>query len=295
MRHAWTSFAGLLTATLVACGGPPARTPEGGPATLPPAKRDGTAEPAPRVKRPDELAAWLHADDPDAIVELAGARPLLQLGTADEEIGRWLSVVDLTKPVDLVVTTTPPKKAKKKRAADAEEKEGTPKLGIDAIARFRVKDVAKAIDALRKDFDVTADGTRIRAVQKKKDKPKEVDAEDEAHTLKKDEADDEPLTVLCDFGGAKSGLAREALHVRGSIATIDKLFDKTAEEHEATRGIAKVVGRVTAVVLVAYLGPLSEYASPATLEKACGLSLKIVGLVPSCERGTRNVPASRRL
>lgn len=70
-------------------------------------------------------------------------------------------------------------------------------------------------------------------------------------------------------------VAREALHVRGSIATIDKLFDKTAEEHEATRGIAKVVGRVTAVVLVAYLGPLSEYASPATLEKACGLNLKI--------------------
>jgi transposase len=70
-------------------------------------------------------------------------------------------------------------------------------------------------------------------------------------------------------------VAREALHVRGAIATIDKVIEKTAEEHEATRGIAKVVGRVTAVVLVAYLGALSEYASPTTLEKACGLNLKI--------------------
>lgn len=70
-------------------------------------------------------------------------------------------------------------------------------------------------------------------------------------------------------------VAHEVLHVRASIAAVDKLIEKTAEEHEATRGIAKVVGRVTAVVLVAYLGPLSEYASPATLEKACGLNLKI--------------------
>jgi transposase len=70
-------------------------------------------------------------------------------------------------------------------------------------------------------------------------------------------------------------VAREALHLRTSIAAVDKAIEKTAEEHEATRGIAKVVGRVTAVVLVAYLGPLSEYASPTTLEKACGLNLKI--------------------
>jgi transposase len=36
-----------------------------------------------------------------------------------------------------------------------------------------------------------------------------------------------------------------------------------------------VVGRVTAVMLVAHLGPLSDYASAAALEKACGLNLKI--------------------
>jgi transposase len=70
-------------------------------------------------------------------------------------------------------------------------------------------------------------------------------------------------------------VAREALHVRASIASIDKVIEKTASEHEATRRIASVVGRVTAVVLVAYLGPLSEYGSAAALEKACGLNLKI--------------------
>jgi len=70
-------------------------------------------------------------------------------------------------------------------------------------------------------------------------------------------------------------VAREALHVRASIASIDKSIEKVAAEHEATRGIAPVVGRVTAVVLVAYLGPLSEYDSAAALEKACGLNMRI--------------------
>jgi transposase len=70
-------------------------------------------------------------------------------------------------------------------------------------------------------------------------------------------------------------VAREALHVRASIATIDKTIEKVASEHETTRGIAVVVGRVTAVVLVAYLGPLSEYDSAAALEKACGLNMRI--------------------
>ena len=67
----------------------------------------------------------------------------------------------------------------------------------------------------------------------------------------------------------------EALHVRASISSIDKVIEKVATEHETTRGLAPVVGRVTAVVLVAYLGPFSEYGSAAALEKACGLNLKI--------------------
>jgi transposase len=70
-------------------------------------------------------------------------------------------------------------------------------------------------------------------------------------------------------------IASEALRARSSIHEIDKVIEQTASENEATRGLAPVVGRVTAVVLVAYLGPLSEYASAAALEKACGLNLKV--------------------
>ena len=62
---------------------------------------------------------------------------------------------------------------------------------------------------------------------------------------------------------------------RSCVAVAAATSGRTASENEATRGIATVVGRVTAVVLVAYLGPLSEYASAAALEKACGLNLKI--------------------
>ncbi len=50
---------------------------------------------------------------------------------------------------------------------------------------------------------------------------------------------------------------------------------RQAVQHEATRRIAEVVGKVTAVILIAYLGDFSEYASAAALEKACGLNLKI--------------------
>ena len=70
-------------------------------------------------------------------------------------------------------------------------------------------------------------------------------------------------------------VAREALRVRASIASIDKTIETVGAEHESTRGLARVVGRVTSVVLVAYLGPFSEYASAAALEKACGLNMKI--------------------
>jgi transposase len=70
-------------------------------------------------------------------------------------------------------------------------------------------------------------------------------------------------------------IAREALRLRSLMQSVDEEIRKVGETHEDTRRIAAVVGRVTAVVLVAYLGPLSEYASAAALEKACGLNLKI--------------------
>ncbi len=70
-------------------------------------------------------------------------------------------------------------------------------------------------------------------------------------------------------------VAREALRARSSLASIDELIEQVGVQHEATRRIAEVVGKVTAVILVAYLGDFSEYASAAALEKACGLNLKI--------------------
>jgi transposase len=70
-------------------------------------------------------------------------------------------------------------------------------------------------------------------------------------------------------------VASEALRLRALLKAVDKELEKVGEEHEATRELATVVGRVTAVMLVAHLGPLSDYASAAALEKACGLNLKI--------------------
>jgi len=83
------------------------------------------------------------------------------------------------------------------------------------------------------------------------------------------------VRMLQEQGEVVRTVAREALHVRARLSSIDKEIEKVAEEHEATRDIAVVVGRVTAAVLVAYLGPLGAYASAAALEKACGLNLKV--------------------
>lgn len=259
MRHARASL-GLVTASLLlACGGPPARTPTDGALTVPPAKRDATA-PAPPAKRPDELAAWLHAEDPDAIVELAGARPMLQLGMADEEIGKWLAVVDLTKPVDLVVTTTPPKKKAKKKKSDtaAAEDDGPPKPGIEAAARFRVKDVGKAIDALRKNFDVTVEGTGIRAVLKKKEPPKEDTGDESEGTHKEPAEPDEPTEVFCDFGGAKTG-PEFAVCGSAHAMTVASAWLRTGPrppENERMRTAAKASELLR---LSAYLAPLRPF------------------------------------
>jgi transposase len=90
-------------------------------------------------------------------------------------------------------------------------------------------------------------------------------------------------------------VAREALHVRASLASVNRELEKEAMKHEPTRSIAPVVGRVTALALVAYLGPLSQYDSAAALEKACGLNLKIkssgnyVGRPSISKRGSSSV------
>jgi transposase len=86
--------------------------------------------------------------------------------------------------------------------------------------------------------------------------------------------------------------ACEALRLRNAIDGVDRVLEKAAQETEATRTIAPVVGRVTSHVLVAHLGPLSDYESAAALEKACGLNLKIkssgnyVGRLAITKRGS---------
>jgi transposase len=121
--------------------------------------------------------------------------------------------------------------------------------------------------------DVVANGVKAREVMRRASR----------NTIKEDEIRQVLESAACSVGivtmeeerDVIRDIAREALHVRASIASIDKAIEKFASEHEATKGIAPVVGRVTAVVLVAHLGPLSEYDSAAALEKACGLNLKI--------------------
>lgn len=86
--------------------------------------------------------------------------------------------------------------------------------------------------------------------------------------------------------------AGEALRMRTALDDIDRRIDHIAQQAEPTRNIASVVGRVTSVVLVAHLGSLTEYASAAALEKACGLNLKIrssgnyVGRLSITKRGS---------
>jgi hypothetical protein len=230
MRRARSAvFLGLLAASpLLACGAPQARSPEGAPLGMAPAKRENAVEATVRAKRPEELGVWLHVDDPDALVELTSARPMLQLGAADEEIGRWLSVIDLTKPVDVVVTTSPPK-AKLKKADDEGGDVGPPKPGLEVAARFRVKDVAKAIAALETAFDVTTEGSRVRAVKKKSATPSEHD-EDGASASPatppggasaepaRDVAGEEERVLVCDFGGVRTGAE---FAVCGTPAAVD--------------------------------------------------------------------------
>jgi hypothetical protein len=69
--------------------------------------------------------------------------------------------------------------------------------------------------------------------------------------------------------------AAEALRLRKALDNVDRSLREVAQQTDATRAISAVIGRVTSVVLVAHLGPLTDYASAAALEKACGLNLKI--------------------
>jgi transposase len=86
--------------------------------------------------------------------------------------------------------------------------------------------------------------------------------------------------------------ATEAMRMRIALDGLDRRIEDVAQQVHATRSIATVIGKITSVVLVAHLGPLTDYASAAALEKACGLNLKIrssgnyVGRLSITKRGS---------
>jgi transposase len=89
--------------------------------------------------------------------------------------------------------------------------------------------------------------------------------------------------------------ASEALRMRTALDAVDRQTEQVAELAEPTQHLAPVVGKVTAVALVAYLGAFTDYESAAALEKACGLNLKIrssgnyVGRLKLTKRGSAAV------
>lgn len=75
--------------------------------------------------------------------------------------------------------------------------------------------------------------------------------------------------------GTLRELATEALRLRSALSRVDAEIEAVAKASESAKAIAPTVGRVTAVVLIAYLGDLERYGSAGALEKACGLNLKV--------------------
>lgn len=198
----------VSSAFVLGCGARPPRAADTAPLAIAPAQREhGTSQARP--KRPDEVALWVHVEDPDAIVELSGMRQTLAtVSGSDEDVATLLRLVDITKPIDLVATTTPPKKA---TAKDAED-EGEPKPDIEVAARFWVRDVAGVVEALGKEFDVRSEGGRIVARKKKKlvttEEPAQAD-DDGSGALpsppKEKPAAKEEDDLVCDFGGVRTG------------------------------------------------------------------------------------------
>jgi transposase len=87
-------------------------------------------------------------------------------------------------------------------------------------------------------------------------------------------------------------LAAEALRLRKALDDVDRGLEEVAQRNDETRAISAVVGKVTSVVLIAHLGPFTDYGSAAALEKACGLNLRIrssgnhVGRLAITKRGS---------
>ncbi len=255
----------VLGALLVACGGPPARTPDGSALAIAPAHREDAAA-AQRPKRPDDLAMWVHVEDPDAIVDLSGMRATLTMLTAvgGSDMARWAAVIDLTKPMDAIVTADKPvlgakKKAKRKRPTDdAEDTSNDPDFQV--AARVRVKDVAVVLELLGKEYDTRTEGGRVHLVKKARHAVEE-DTDDgssggppPAETREKDEDDE----LVCDFGGVKSGPEYAVCGTAAGVASAGpwlRTGPKPPDEERARAG-----GKGSEIArLVSYAAPLLPF------------------------------------
>lgn len=191
MRPSRLAF--LSSAVLVlGCGSPPARAPDGTPLAIAPAQGEKAAAATARVRRPEDVGVWLHVEDPDAMVELSGARnALATLAAGNDEVARALGLVDLTKPMDVVLTVTAPKPGGKS--------------DVEGLSRFYVKDVSGMLDALGKEYEVRHEGDRVLAHKKAKPKAQDDDADAPAPPKPEKDAKKDDDDLVCDFGGVKRG------------------------------------------------------------------------------------------
>lgn len=81
-------------------------------------------------------------------------------------------------------------------------------------------------------------------------------------------------------------LAGAALDLKRRGQPLKRLIEKTAQSDARIRPLCRFAGKRTALVIVAYLGALSEYESSAGLTKAFGLNL--------CERSTGQTRQDRQ-
>lgn len=181
----------VLATTALSCGGsPPVRTPDRtlAIAPAPPVAARATEPLAP--KRPDTVAAWLHIDDPDALLDLLGAvGPQAQQQTWSQEILPFLEALDLQRPVDGVLVAL------------------GGKHDVEPVVRVHLRDARGLVDRLAGELEVREDGDRIH-VRDKHD-----------HDEENEDGKSKDLFV-CDFTGSGRDVA-----VCGTAKGVDAVID----------------------------------------------------------------------
>lgn len=69
-------------------------------------------------------------------------------------------------------------------------------------------------------------------------------------------------------------LAKDALHTREAVMSARKSIEARVQENEQNSALIQMLGKVTTGVLLAELGEIRQYASPASLVRAMGLNLR---------------------